>query len=285
MPIQIEQIHPLFVGRAIGVDLRRPIDGETVRVISEAADRYAVLVFPGQPLTDDELAAFGASFGPLYTAAAFKKQQVLRISNLDENDQVRPADDRVRAVMAGNELWHVDNTFSDPPAKYSMLLAVIVAPDGGETEFADSRAGYDALPPAMKKQVEELTAVHSFIYSRSLNAVVQFTDEQRAALPPRKRALVKTNPNTQRKSLYVTSHIEEVVGWPLDDGRALIRELTEVITQPRFVYRHRWNPGDLIMYDNRAAMHRVLPFASFAHPRDMRAIRVLDVADPDRMPA
>jgi len=286
MPIALQQIHPAFVGRITDVDLRRPLDPEAVRELSEAIDRHLVLLFPQQSIEDDHLAAFGRCSGPLYdssSAFAYKKT-VIRLTNLDQEDRMRPADDQTRALNAANELWHVDNSFSEPPAKYSVLMARTVPPDGGETEFADARAGYDALPDLMKKKVEGLIAEHSFIYSRSLTGVTEWTDEQRAALPTRRRRLIKTNENTGRKSLYITSHISQIVGLPPDESRSLLRELTDITTQPQFVYTHRWQPGDLIMYDNRAAMHRARPFASLTHPRDMRAIRVLDIPDPDRIP-
>jgi alpha-ketoglutarate-dependent 2,4-dichlorophenoxyacetate dioxygenase len=283
--MQIEQIHPLFVGRVTGVDLRQRLDEGIHHALVSALDRYGALLFSGQDLDDGQMAAFGQQFGPLFNASAGfgVDRQIIRIGNLDEQGCLLPENDRIRQANKANDFWHVDNSFSEPPALYSALLARIVPPEGGETEFADARAAYDDLPEARRVALEGLVAEHSFIHSRSLTGYTQFSDEQRAALPPRKRLLIKTNPRTGRKALYVSSHIARILGMEEDEGRDLVRELTEFATRSTYVYTHRWIPGDLVIYDNRAVLHRARPYLSLTHPRDMRALRVLDEPDPDRI--
>lgn len=283
--MRIEQSLPFFVARVTGLDLRHLLDEEARQALMAALDRYGVLLFSGQALDDGQMAAFGRQFGPLYNASAGfgVDRQIIRIGNLDEHGNLLPENDRIRQANKANDFWHVDNSFSEPPALYSALLALIVPPEGGETEFADARAAYDDLPEARKTALEGLVAEHSYIYSRSLAGYTQFSDEQRAALPPRKRLLVKTHPRTGRKALYLSSHIARVLGMEEEAGRALVRELTEFATRPAYAYTHRWVPGDLIIYDNRAVLHRARPYLSLTHPRDMRALRVLDEPDPDRI--
>ena len=285
--MKIEQIHPCFVARVSGLDLRQPLDATTRTALVDALDRHGVLLFTGQHLDDTQLAAFGRCFGPLYTAKAGfgVDREIIRLSNLDEEGQLLPEGHRTRKANEANDFWHVDNSFSEPPALYSALLALVVPPEGGETEFADARAGYDALPENRKAELEDLVAEHSFIHSRSLTGFTDFTAEQRAGLPPRRRRLIKMNPHTGRKALYLSSHIASISGRTDDQTRALLQELTELTTRPQYVYTHRWTPGDLLMYDNRAVLHRARPYPSMSHPRDMRALRVQDGPDPDHLPS
>ena len=200
---------------------------------------------------------------------------VIRLGNLDDNNHIHTENDHYRAMNLANAFWHVDNSFSEPPAKYSVLMARIVPPSGGETEFADARAAYDALPGAIKAKIEGLSCAHSFVYSRSLTGFTEFSEEQRRALPDRIHPIVQRNPRTDRRALYVTSHICRVLGLAEEEGRTLIRDLTEFASQASFVYRHQWSPGDVLMYDNEAVLHRALPFPDLEFPRDMRAIRVM----------
>ena len=271
-------LHETFAGEVRGLDLSSPLSAETVEAIREAVDRYGVLVFRGQEaLDDDSLAALGSHFGPLFnTNQGFgTNRTVIRLTNLDENGNILPADDRFRAANIANAFWHVDNSFSEPPAKYSMLLARIIPPAGGETEFADARSAYDQLDEETRAKVNGLNAVHSYIYSRSLTGITEWTEEQRRALPDRIRPLAPQSKTTGRRALYLASHIRGIEGWDDGEARAFIAELTEFATQPRFVYRHRWQPGDLLMYDNQVVMHRATPFPDMEHERDMRAIRVM----------
>jgi alpha-ketoglutarate-dependent 2,4-dichlorophenoxyacetate dioxygenase len=201
------------------------------------------------------------------------------ISNLDEKNAVLAAQDRRRMFALGNQLWHTDSSFKKTPAKYSLLHAHTVTPEGGETQFVDTRAAYDALPERMKMRIETLQAEHSIFVSRGKLGFTEFSEEERRANPPVHRRLVRVHPGSGRKALYLASHASHIVGQPVPDGRMLIHELMEHATQPQFVHTHKWAPGDLVMWDNRCTMHRGRPYDEVNHRRDMRRATVQDL-DP-----
>jgi alpha-ketoglutarate-dependent 2,4-dichlorophenoxyacetate dioxygenase len=285
MPLVIRPLHPLFVGEVRGVDLREPVDAGTVDAIVAAADRYAMLVFPDQFVDDAQQIAFSARLGPLETSIKALRpghpfrldRRIADISNLDAAGRVLAHDDRSRMYGLGDRLWHTDSSFKAVPAKYSLLSARAIPPAGGETQYADLRAAYDALPDAMKAQLEGLVAEHSIIYSRSTIGFTDFSDEERAGLPPVPQVLVRTHPGSGRRTLYLASHAMAIRGMPLPEARLLLRDLMEHATQPQFVYTHRWRPGDLVMWDNRCTMHRARPYDQ-TRPRDMHRTTVSDVA-------
>jgi alpha-ketoglutarate-dependent 2,4-dichlorophenoxyacetate dioxygenase len=286
MTIAIKQVHPLFVGEVSGIDLRRPLAPDTFHMIAAALDRFAVLIFREQPIDDEQQIAFSRLFGPLETSIGTirkDRKQRLRheladISNLDENNTIRSSGDRLRMTMLANQLWHTDSSFKRVPGKISLLSAREVPPVGGDTEFADLRAAFDALDEATKTRIEGLVAEHSIFHSRSLIGYTDFADEERAALPPVSQTVVRLHPGSGRKSLYLASHASRIIGWPLAQGRALLDELTEFATARRFVYRHPWNVGDLIVWDNRCTLHRAQPYDDVRHRRDMRRTTVEDSA-------
>jgi len=285
MNISIKQLHPLFAAEVRGIDLRDAVDAATVEAIVQASDRYAVLVFPEQAIDDEQQLAFSVHLGPLETTIKKLRpghrlrlnQRVSDISNLDPDGRVLAYDDRNRMYGLGDRLWHTDSSFKAVPAKYSLLSARAIPPAGGETQFADLRAAYDALPEAMKAQLEELVAEHSIIYSRSTIGFTDFSDEERAALQPVPQVLVRTHPGSKRKTLYLASHAMSIRGMPVPEARLLLRELIEHATQPQFVYTHRWRVGDLLMWDDRCTMHRARPYDR-TQPRDMHRTTVSDVA-------
>jgi alpha-ketoglutarate-dependent 2,4-dichlorophenoxyacetate dioxygenase len=287
MTISISALHPLFVGEVSGVDLRIPIDRETLREIAQALDRYAVLVFRNQPVTDEQQIAFSRLFGPMETAVGSilkdRKsrlgQMLADVSNIDANDKIRSSSDSWRLRMhLANQLWHTDSSFKRVPGKISFLSAHELPPAGGETEFADLRAAYDALDAATHGQIEGLVAEHSVFHSRTLLGYTDFTEEERVAFPPVPQSLVRVHPGSGRKTLYLASHASHIIGWPVDQGRALLKQLTESSTQPRFVYQHHWRPNDLVVWDNRCTVHRARPYDDLSHRRDMRRTTVEDVA-------
>ncbi|MGE0383379.1 MAG: TauD/TfdA dioxygenase family protein [Gammaproteobacteria bacterium] len=283
--MHVEPVHPLFVGRVADLDLTQSLGAEDARALHAALGRYGALVIHTPPLTDRQFEAFGAGLGPLFdTSSGFRgSERVIRIGNVDTQGRLLPEGHHSREANVANDLWHVDNTFSEPPAMYSALMALTVPPEGGETEFADARAAYDDLPQQRKAALDGLITEHSFIYSRSLTGYTQFSPAQRAQLPSRRRLLVKTHPETGRKALILSSHIERIVGRPDEEGRALLSELTDFATRPKYVYSHHWQCGDIVIYDNRSVLHRARPYATFTYARDMRALRVLDGPDPDRV--
>ena len=198
------------------------------------------------------------------------------ISNLDENGELLQSGDRRRMYALGNRLWHTDASFQDPPGRYSMLHARIVPAVPADTEYADTRAAYDELDAEIKAKIEHLKAHHSIAYSRETLGF-QWTDKEAEQLKGAVQPLVRTNPRTQRRSLYLASHASCIVDWPVPEGRLLLRDLVEHATQPRFVYRHAWRVGDLVIWDNLATMHRGRDYDDTRHRRELRRVTTLDV--------
>ena len=279
------QLHPLFVGEASPVDLRRA-DEATLAQIRAGMDRYAVLVFHDQPLTDEEHLAFaqrldGALHTKLGSAAItknrFGNEALGDISNVGPDGEILQPGDRRRAYSLGNRLWHTDASFQDPPGRYSMLSAKVVPPQGADTEFADMRAAYDALPDATKRQLDGLTVHHSIAHSRQTLGF-EFSPSEEDALKGAIHPLVRTLPRSGRRALYVASHASRIMEWPVPEGRLLLRDLIEHATQPQFVYRHAWRVGDLVIWDNRCTMHRARPFEDTRYRRELRRVTTLDLA-------
>jgi alpha-ketoglutarate-dependent 2,4-dichlorophenoxyacetate dioxygenase len=270
MAIEVTPLHPTLGGEVRGVDLTRPVIPEVFAEIYAAFNRYGILAFPGQPVSDEQQLAFSRLFGPLevnpnYAGAKMRlRADVADISNLDPAGQVLARDDRRNLFNIGNQLWHTDSSFKRTPAKCSLLSArELPSPGpmgGGETEFADLRAAWDALPEGRKRQLQGLVVEHSIFRSRSQIGFADFNDEIFKALPPVPQALVRHHRYSGRTSLYLASHASHIIGWPVEEGRALIEELIAFATQPQFVYQHRWAVGDLVMWDNRCTMHRGRPY-------------------------
>ncbi len=280
--ISIRQIHPVFAGEVSGVDLTRPLSAAEVAAIEAGMDRYAVLVFRDQVITDDQQMAFSRNFGEIENAKGGNitkdheyrlKQGMVDVSNLDKDGKPLARDDRRRMFNLGNRLWHSDSSFRAKPAKYSILSARTVAAEGGNTEFADMRAAYDSLDDKTRATIEDLVCEHSLIYSRGSMGFTELTDEERAMMKPVRQRLVRTHPVTGRKSLYLSSHAGTIVGWLMPESRDLLRDLAEHATQRENVYIHRWRQHDLVMWDNRQTMHRVRRFDE-SQPRDMRRTTV-----------
>jgi alpha-ketoglutarate-dependent 2,4-dichlorophenoxyacetate dioxygenase len=286
MTISSRPLHPLFGAEVSGVDLRETVDQDTFAEIETELDRYAVLVFRDQPLNDEQQIAFSRLFGPIETSiGTIRKDRKNRlngelsdISNLDENNNIRPLSDRWRMMMLANQLWHTDSSFRRVSGKISLLSAREVPPSGGETEFADLRAAYDALDQTTKERIDGLVAEHSIFHSRSLVGYAEFSNEERAALPPVPQIIVRSHPGSGRHTLYLASHASHIIGWPVEQGRALLGELIAFATQPGFVYQHHWRLGDLIVWDNRCTLHRARPYDDLNDRRDMRRTTVEDSA-------
>jgi alpha-ketoglutarate-dependent 2,4-dichlorophenoxyacetate dioxygenase len=282
MTLSIRQIHPVFVGEVSGVDLTRPLAADEVAAIDAGMDRYAVLVFHDQKLTDEQQMAFSRNFGALeHTAGGnvTRPEQkrlpahMADVSNLDQNHQPLARDDRRRIFNLGNRLWHSDSSFRAVPAKYSILSGRIVVDKGGNTEFADMRAAYDALDDDTKAEIADLVCEHSLIYSRGALGFTDLSAEEHAMFRPVRQRLVRTHPVTGRKSLYLASHAGAIVGWPVPEARAFLRDLIGDATRPEFVHVHKWRQYDLVMWDNRQTMHRVCRFDERLI-RDMRRTTV-----------
>ena len=268
-----------FVAEVTGIDLRAPIDVDSAANIHAAMDRHAVLVFHDQSLSDEQQIAFTRSLGKieLNTANNVTRLDQRRlsiemsdISNLDQHSSLLARDDRRRAFNLGNRLWHSDSSFKAVPAKYSLLSARTIPSAGGDTEFADMRAAYDALDPETKAEIEDLVTEHSLLFSRGQLGFADFTAEERVKFAPVRHRLVRTNPATGRKSLFLSSHIGGIVGWPVPEALAFVRDLAEHATQRQFVYAHAWRQYDLVMWDNRQTMHRARRYKDTGEVRDMR---------------
>ena len=288
MGIEIRQLHPRFVGEVEGIDLACPLDAAGVGALWEAIDRYAVLVFHDQQLSDKQLRDFAGTFGKLEigrsAAEGGKRRLALPeigdISNLDEVGQLRGRDDRRRLDSLGNRIWHTDASYMPVPVVLGMLHAVAVPPasalGGGETEFADMRAAYDALPEAMKDVIDGLVAEHDVFWSRGQIGFTEFLPGEREKYPPSQQRLVRRHSGSQRKSLYLSAHASHIVGWPVPEGRILLYDLNLHATRPEFVYSHQWRVGDLVIWDNRCTMHRGRPHDD-RFPRDLRRATTLDI--------
>ena len=282
MGLTITSIDHSFAGRVDGVDLSRPVDDDVFARIRDAFHRHAVLVITGQDALEDAAqVAFSQRFGPLERSIRFDKSgggqlpEISNLTNVDEDGSLYPLDDSRARYHAGNEMWHTDSSFKPVPANASLLSGRVVPPEGGDTEFADARAAYDALSAARKAEIDDLVVEHSIIYSRSLmGGDVIFNEADRAALPPVHQTLVRTHPETGRKALYTGSHASHVIGWPGEKGRAVLKELLDHTVQARFVWRHRWSAGDLVMWDNRSVLHRARPYPADRYPRIMRRTTV-----------
>jgi alpha-ketoglutarate-dependent 2,4-dichlorophenoxyacetate dioxygenase len=287
MAITVCPVTPSFVAEIGDIDLSRPLEPADLVAIKDAFTTYAVLIFPDQHLSQDQHLDFAKTFGPLETTIAlFRKDTKLRVrkefadvSNLDPDDAVWSENSRQRLFQLGNRLWHTDSSFKRLPARASLLYARSIPPIGGHTEFADERAAYEALPENMKRRLQGLVAEHSIFNSRARLGFTEFSDEERQGMPPVPQALVRTIPESGRKSLYLASHAGRIFGMPEPDGRALIDGLIAHATQRQFVYTHRWRVNDLVIWDNRCTMHRGSEFDDLRWKRDMQRATVSDVAN------
>jgi alpha-ketoglutarate-dependent 2,4-dichlorophenoxyacetate dioxygenase len=278
MTLIIRPLTLAFAGEVSGIDVTQPLTHEQVAAIETGMDRYAVLVFHDQPFSDDQQKAFSVNFGALeHTAGGNVTKANERrldaymadVSNLGTDHKPLARDDRRRMFNLGNQLWHSDSSYRAVPAKYSLLSGRITVAKGGQTQFADMRAAYDALDDATKSEIEDLICEHSLIYSRGLLGFSDLTPEELAMFKPVRQRLVRVHPVTGRKSLFLSSHAGAIVGWPVTEARAFLRDLTEHATQPQFCYAHSWKQHDLAMWDNRTTLHRVTRFDD-TQIRDMR---------------
>jgi alpha-ketoglutarate-dependent 2,4-dichlorophenoxyacetate dioxygenase len=269
-----------FAGEVAGVDLTRPLSRDEVQAIDDGMDQYGVLVFHEQRFTDETQLAFSRQFGELefsngaqlYKERRLQQMEMADISNLDPSGKLRPATDHMRLTALGNRLWHSDASFRAIPAKYSLLSARTVPGAGGNTEFADMRAAYDALDDALKTEIAGMITRHSNAFSREQIGIAkaEYGAENQVKLQPVRQRLVRTDARTGRKSLYLSAHIGAIEGWPVPEARMLIRDLMEHATQRRFVYAHAWRQWDLVIWDNRTTLHRARRYDDLHDVRDMR---------------
>ena len=279
--------HPLFVAEASPISLRDAHDEATLAEIRAGMDRFGVLVFRDQQFSDEEEMAFGQRLdGELHSKtgiSALKKSRlgteaIADVSNVGADGVINGLDDRRRLYGLGNRLWHTDASFQDPAGRYSMLHARVIPPEGGDTLFADMRAAYDALDDETKAKLEGLECHHSIAHSRQTLGF-EFSEEEKEKLKGAVHPLVRTLPRAGRRSLYLASHAATIIGWPVPEARVVLRELSDHATQPQFVFRHQWRLGDLVIWDNRATMHRATSYDDLNHKRELRRVTTLDLAE------
>lgn len=283
MMVEFIPLAASFGAEVDSVDISRPLSSAEVGTLDEAMARYGVLVFRGQSLTPDAQLRFAQHFGNL--DLGFKKaskspnrlgqEHVLDISNVDESGNVAARSHRKIVGNLANQLWHSDSSFQNPPARYSMLHAVVLPSFGGETEFADVCGAYDCLSETMKQQLQGLHAQHWALHSRFLLGDTDYTEEQRQAIPPVSWPVVREHPISRRKLLFIGAHASHIDELSIAEGRLLLLDLLEHATQPKFVYRHSWKPGDVVMWDNRSTLHRGRPF-DLSVRRELRRTTTLE---------
>lgn len=286
MNLAITPLHPLFAAEIGGIDAGRALDAPAVEALTAAINRYAVLVLRDQRLNDDQQIAFASNFGRpeinigVYRSAdqrRLERPEMADVSNVNARDEVHRREDQRRMFNLGNMLWHTDSSFRYPPGALSMLYAHAVPSSGGETEFADLRAAHDALDAATRALIADLRAEHSIMHSRATLGFTEFSETERAALPPVVHRVVRRHPGSGRTTLYLASHASHIIGWPVPEGRLLLRDLIEFATRREFVFVHHWRVGDLVIWDNRCTLHRGRPFPA-EERRDLRRVTTSDTA-------
>ncbi len=285
MTVSVWPVTDAFAAEIGDVDLGNLSD-EDFAAIDEAFASYAVLVFPDQQLSQDAHVAFAKRFGPIDKSMITQMDgtkarvpvEIADVSNLTHDGKIQGLDDRLRQFQLGNRLWHTDSAFKHVPAKASLLYQKSIPPVGGQTEFADMRAAWDALPDEMKAKVDGLIAEHAIAFSRA-KLGFEMSENENKQLPVVKQVMVRTHPATGRRNLYLAAHAGRIVGMGDVEGTALLEELMAFATQRQFVYSHRWRVNDLVMWDNRCTMHRGRPFDDQRWARDAQRATVEDVAN------
>ncbi len=284
MTATIKPLHPHIGGEVSDIDLREQLSAEDVAILEAGMDKYAVLVFHGQNITDAQQTAFSRNFGELELPGSISNitkeedrrlgPEMADVSNIAKGGKLFGRDDRARMFNLGNRLWHSDSSYKAVPAKYSLLSGRIVTEEGGETQFADMRAAYDALDDKTKALIEDMVCEHSLLYSRGSLGFDDLTEEETRNFTPVRQSLTRTHPVSGRKSIYLSAHIGQILGLPRPEAMCLIRDLTEAATQREYVYSHKWQQYDLVIWDNRQTMHRVTAFNDVNEIRDMRRTTV-----------
>jgi alpha-ketoglutarate-dependent 2,4-dichlorophenoxyacetate dioxygenase len=285
MNFAIHQLHHHFFAEVVGLDLTRALEDAELKAVQTAIDKYGVLVFRDQSISDDDQVRFSQYFGQPQrsitvhrqdTTRRFQRDELSDISNIDEHGERMDLAHPKRLLQMSTKLWHTDSSFRKPSGKYTFLAAKKLPPADGNTEFADMRAAWDALSEQTRARIDKLQVLHSLSYSRLLAGSPDLDGAERKNLPPTMQDLVRTHPGSHRRGLYLASHAASVVGMPEAEGRALIDELMAFATRREFVHAHVWRPGDMLMWDNRCTMHRAMPFDEALYIREMRRTTVAE---------
>lgn len=272
-------LHPLFGVKLVGPRLDRPLADEERAALIDAVETHGLVVIPNQPLDDRRLIALTEAIGTVNRVGAQVKIDttlVFRVTNVAEDGSILPLDDRMFQINIANQLWHTDSTFVRPGSKYSLLHARLCPPEGGETQYCDTRVAWERLDPALRERIAPLIGRHSLPASRRKAGFAGFSEAELANMDNVARHLVHRHAPSGRTALCLASHIGEFVGMDQEETDALVDLLTEAATRPELVYTHRWSVGDLLIWDNRCTMHRAMPFDHRTHKRDLRTLRVTD---------
>lgn len=281
MPIIVKRLGTRFFAEVENIDIRKPLGDATIDAINEAIGKHAVLLFRAPDLTDQEQMKFTRYFGELENVQLrvgrdrnLKNQFVADMSNVDGDGNIIAPESEKIMFQKGNQLWHTDSSFKPIPSGPSFLSARVIPAQGGNTEFADLRAAWDALPAERQELLEGLVAEHSLEYSRRRYGYTDFNTDERNLFPAVQQSMVRIHPETGRKNLYLGSHAGRIVGMDKTKSDALLEDLIQFATQPDFVYAHTWSVGDLVMWDNRCALHRARPYNVAAEVRILRRTTV-----------
>lgn len=267
MTITVKARHPALGAEIRGVDMRRPLDAETLAQISDAWMKHLVVVFPDQPISDAEHVAFTRHFGEpeIFHQISLhlrsdRVKEIFLVSNVDEQGRLmRPTEPSQKQLSSARQ-WHTDSSYRPMPSVGSLLHGIEISRTGGITQFINMYKVYDDLPESLRRQVEGRKARHDFSMLSRLVGSPPPSAEEKAAMPPVWHPMVRRHPVTGRKSLYISSIYNDAVEGLADGAaRALIEELTELAAQPEYMYRHEWEPHDVVMWDNRCTVHAVTP--------------------------
>lgn len=279
MHIQATRIDDSFAATLSGLDLARsPVTDDDIAATETVIASYPVLCLRNQPISDQQQKSFMRCFGPLLVneypelgGKSDRSEHLIDVATIDEQGEKFDANTARGMMQLANLMWHTDGSQTQPPLRLTALSAKRLPAVPPPTLFADMRAAWAALSPERQQMLEGMMVEHSIFASRAKIGMreEQFSETMRRNNPPVVHPLVRTHPRTGQKSLYLASHASRIVGWPVDAGRALLQELTEFATQPQFQYRHRWQPHDLLIWDNSRTMHRAVAYDG-AEPRVLR---------------
>lgn len=279
MALEIRKLTKSIGAEVDGLDISKPIDSEIFEELRNAFYEHSVLVFHNQIIDEDQHIEFSKRFGSLEPTMVNDPSGgggwINRLSNVDENGNILPPDHDKIKYLKGNILWHSDSSYKRIPSRGALLYATEVPPQGGETEYASLKAAYQALPEGKKQELEDLIAEHSILYSRNTITPGVVDENLQKEVPPVPQKVIREIPETNEKTLFIGAHASHIIGWPIEKGRSLLKELLDWATQPRFVYQHKWQPNDLVMWDNRCSLHRGRPWDRGNYKRVMRRTTLL----------
>jgi alpha-ketoglutarate-dependent 2,4-dichlorophenoxyacetate dioxygenase len=279
MELTVTPLHEDFGARLEGLTLSEPVEPGLADVLKELMDEHSLLVLPDQACCDELQLAVTRVFGePEHNHVILGREGRIEyfgnIGNVTDSGKQLGNDHPQMIFLSGNNMWHSDSSFREVPSRFSLMCVYEVPDEGGETEFVSTRAAHARLPDDYRAKIEPLIAIHDYVFSRSKVGKDAVTPSHAASLPPVQQRLVRRNPVNGRANFYVGSHAREIVGMVAAEGRLLLDDLLERATAPEYVYRHRWEPGQLVIWDNRCLLHRGTGFDADRYRRRMRQTRV-----------